>query len=59
MIILKRNCFLGLQYYTISQTLITRRATHLRFVKLETLLNDAFNAKLTAVIHALDIQSQG
>ena len=41
MIILKHN-FLGLQYYIISQTLITRRAMHLRFVKLETLFNNAF-----------------
>ena len=33
-IILKCN-FVGLQYYTISQTLITCRSMHLRFVKLE------------------------
>ena len=31
LIILKRIFFLGLQYYTILQTLITRRAEHLRF----------------------------
>ena len=46
MIILKRN-FLGLQYYIISQTLIRLCAMHLRFVKLETLLNNAFKYQWT------------
>ena len=35
--------FLGLHFYTLSKTLIACRDMELRFLKVKTLLNDAFN----------------
>ena len=38
--------FSGLHFYTLPETLIACRATQLRFFKVKTLLNNAFNSKL-------------
>ena len=43
MMLLKYN-FSGVHFYTLSETLIACRAMQLRFLKVETLLNNAFNS---------------
>ena len=44
--LLKHNFFSGLHFYTLPKTLIACRAMQLRFLKVKTLLNNAFTAGL-------------
>ena len=50
LIMLLKCSFSGLHFYTLSQTLIACRAMQLRFLKVETLLNNTFNIK-DGVLH--------
>ena len=45
MMLLKYNIFSGLHFYTLPKPLIACRAMQLRYVKVKTLLNNAFNNK--------------
>ena len=52
MMLLKYNFFSGLNFYTLPKTLIACRAMQLRFFKVKTLLNNAFNPILTGLFES-------